>query len=498
MKPNLFFPALLALAWSPAAAAAPAPLVRAQDDAAYEQRLAAAGADPARLFELATWCKEQDKEEQAVALFRRIIEIDANHEGAHRGLRHHFYDGKWFETYSALSKYRREEADRMLKEEGKVRYKDEWVPQEDVVYLRMSWVKDESGAWRHPGELEQEQREAELREQGWQQQDLVWISPDEFDKWHQKLYKCGEEWKTPEEADAYHAELLTPWAIRSQEGRFEVYGTLDRVGMDWAAWWADRTYPDLVRATGQQPKKPPAFVVLRSIEQYNQFAAGDQNLGLPPTEGTGASSLHYAYFTDAWLNPNPPGVFRGLGVCYWNRTDEALAPYGRHAVQHAAALSFIDAIDPSWNAISVAIGNAGQLDVASFYAEKKMPIWFRYGLASYCERFFRDSTVGEDGNPFWAREWAMANLRSGGPIDTVETIVGFQPDMTDIEGTIRRLHQTGLLMAFILDGECAPVVARHQAFKAALGAEGDAAARAAEELRQALIANQAAFEQFCK
>jgi hypothetical protein len=60
------------------------------------------------------------------------------------------------------------------------------------------------------------------------------------------------------------------------------------------------------------------------------------------------------------------------------------------------------------------------------------------------------------------------------------------------------MHETGLLMAFVLDGDCAPVVARHQAFKAALKADADAAARAAEELRQALIANQAAFERFCK
>ena len=65
----------------------------------------------------------------------------------------------------------------------------------------------------------------------------------------------------------------------------------------------------------------------------------------------------YFFEFDPPLSELPGGTnliaqFRGAGVCYWDTLTESLAPYGQHAVRHAAAQSYVEAIDPSWNAVS--------------------------------------------------------------------------------------------------------------------------------------------------
>ena len=73
------------------------------------------------------------------------------------------YDDKWFESYAALSKYKREEAQRMLDEHGLVRHGDDWVPEVDLPYLRMGWVK-QGERWMSQRKIDAEAREKELRD----------------------------------------------------------------------------------------------------------------------------------------------------------------------------------------------------------------------------------------------------------------------------------------------------------------------------------------------
>jgi hypothetical protein len=233
------------------------------------------------------------------------------------------------------------------------------------------------------------------------------------------------------------------------------------------------------------------LLVLSSVAQYNDFAAGNQGAGRQPTEIDGSSSVHYAYFANAWFeNTGGRLAYTGRGVAYWDRANPALDPYGQHAVRHAAALSYAEAIDPSWDTVSRVVAGEGQFAVDPFWAEKRIPKWLRYGVAAYVERFFRDAAVGEDGNPWWARDWAFANLRAAGGVAPTEGLFALALDANDPAGSGQRIQQAGLLVSFMLDGGCQPVAEAHAAFRAALAQKGADTAPAARSLEAALVAHR--------
>src|SRR4029453_448573 len=110
----------------------------------------------------------------------------------------------------------------------------------------------------------------------------------------------------------------------------------------------------------------------------------------PPVipEAEGISSLYGAYFADLFLGGDPTtGLqYLGCGVSYWDRKDPKLDPWGPYWARWAAAQSYCEAIDPSWLAVSEAIaaissGGAPQ-GQNTFWTEKKIPRWMRYGAAS--------------------------------------------------------------------------------------------------------------------
>jgi hypothetical protein len=474
-----------------------APVVLTHQDEGEEaaKKLEAAGTDIDKLIELAGSYKKGSKDARAV--YKRILEVDKDHEAAHKALRHHSYDDQWFESYTALSAYRRAEEKRMLEEEGLVRHGDGWAKPEEVPFLRMGWEKDEYGKFFSPAVAERNAAEAKLVADGWQQQDLTWIHPDDFPKWTEGLWKCDEEWLDIEKANAFHATIPTMWAAPGKH--FVVLTTLDRAGVDWAVWWSDHVYNDLVRAFGVKPAEKPEVVVLSSIAEYNIFAAGDQDQGVQPSEASGNSSVHYAFFADSRIKVSGDNFeFGGCGVASWSREDEKISGYGQHAIRHAAAHSYLEAVDPSWDTISKAVANpGGGVAAPAFWAEKKIPMWMRYGAASYVERFFNDETVDETGNPWWARDWAFQNLRAGGDIMPFEEIFAFQLDPANPEGGGALINQAGLLVSFMLDGGCKPVTDAHQAFKYALTTGGDTEA-AATKLQETIAGNEKSLRRFAK
>lgn len=463
-----------------------------QEDAEVQKRISEAAGDVAKLLEVAQWCECNEKAAEAREVYKKILEIDASHEAAHKALRHHFYDGQWFESYVALSKYKREEAQRM-KDKGLARYGEEWVPIADVPYLRMGWVRREEGGWASKHELDRAEQVKKWEEGGYRYrpEDMSWVAPDEVAKLEEDLWKCGDQWLPLEQANAFHGEIGQWWRYQDPETkRFTVLSTCTH-GADpkvstvaWAAWYADQAYPDLMRALGVAPKTSPELVVLRTTDQYNNFAAGDQAAGRPGVESSGASSVHYAFFADTWFDTtvNPP-EFKGLGVCYWDVDNPSLKPYGLHAIRNAAAHSYMEVIDPSWDAVSVALSSSQAVQPQAFWGEKKIPLWLRYGLATYCDRFFKDPSHE---NPWWAREWALANLRGKGELRPLADIFAFNIDPNNIEDASKLLQETGLIVSFMLDGNIPDVIKKHQAFKAALKNGGDTK-KAVEELQQVIL-----------
>ena len=427
-----------------------------------------ADGDVAALTELASTWSASENEPAARRAWAAVLAIDEDHEAAHEGLRHHRYGGDWYTTYAELAAVKRAEAARRLKEDGVVPFGSEWVPAEDLPFHRMGWERLESGRWAPPGTSARMAEDKKLTAEGWQQQHRTWIPPGELEHWSAGKWKVGDEWLDTAAANEAHSALGSWWEIPGES--FVALTTVTEENARWALYWADQTRSDLLRMFGLEPNDKPEFVVLNSIAQYNDFAAGSAAEQRRPADAAGFSAVHYAFFTDGWMDVSEGRTrFRGTGAAYYDAQDPALAPFGQHAVRHAAALAWIEAIDPSWNAVSLMVTAPSNVFLdATFWDEKRIPRWMRYGAAAYCERFFEDKTVGDGGDPMWARKWAIDNLAKGGSLKSVPEIVAFEIDPLEPEMSVRLIHEAGVLVHYMLDADDKKVTAAHGAFREAL------------------------------
>ncbi len=453
-----------------------------QDDdkiAEYETKREAAGKDIDKLWDLYLWCGAYGMDKQGRLCLRAILKVDDGHEEAHKALGHIEYDGKWFTTQKKLDKYKKDEELRIAEEQGLVRFGDEWVPEDDLPYLQRGMIRDDDGAWVSKEDYEKQKA-------GWTKQDTVWVSPDEKENIDKGLWKCGEEWKTLDDANAYHAELDRWWILPSDE--FVLHTTLDRETAKESLEYMARTYRDVNRALGIKPKAPIKVVMLRSKDQYGTFAAGGDGRG--PTEVLGLSSLHHAYFGEAWFSSE--GDFLGCGIGLWDLDDENGAAFGRHSSRMAAAFSMIEAADPSPKAVAK-VKKSRNMSVDDFYGEKALPTWFRYGLASYADRYFIDQFVESGGNYNWAREWSVENLLAKGGLRPLPEIFTGRLNVDQFDDSAKLLNELGLLVAFAIDGKNPEVTAAYAVVKKAIEA-GDpkVIGKAFKDLEKAIIANEKA------
>jgi hypothetical protein len=465
-------PSIRPLLPAPRAAEAPAQDLKAE----YETRRAAAEGNKEKLWELAAWCESNGLDKERKSCLREIVKLDDNDAKAHEALGHILYEGKWFTSEDKLAAYKQKAAEKAAKEQGLVPYKDGFARPEDIPVLDKGLVKDPEGKWVDPEDLKHIQ-------EGWKLQDLTWIPPAEFDKLDAGLWKCGEEWKPLAEADAYHGEIGRWWRLPGTY--YHVYTTLPRAVALQAVTEVDRTYTDLARIYGVEPSEPIMVVLLRSVEQYSTFAAGGD--GWPGTDKLGLSSVHGAFFADG-LFDSGARKWMGCGAGYWDPKTEDTTRFGKLFARHAAGQSFGEAVDPSPKALAKqAASPQGELNFEDFYAEKKVPAWFRYGAASYVERYYVDAYLGQGGDPLWARKWSIENIARRGGLDGLPTIFELKigPDVQDSD---KLISETGLLVAFILDGDCAPVKKAHQEVKDALKA-GENPASAFKALEAALDKN---------
>ncbi len=478
----------------------PSPVLAASAvDDTLDAKIAAAGKDVAKLLELAASFAGGPMQDSADKVYKRVLELDAANEVAHKALRHQFYDGKWFESFAELAKYKREEAARM-KAKGLARFKEEWVPEADVPFLSMGWTKDAQGAWVDPIEAARAKQVEEWKAAGYQfrADDNSWIAPADAEKWAALLWKCGDEWVDMAKANEFHAKIEQAWELVGEH--FEVWATIDWDGANLARWHADKTHAELVRLFGTEPAKKPHFVVLNSLQQYNQ-AAGNQPILV---ESEGFSSLHGAYFADTFFdNPTKPTQFLGCGVSYWDRKDPKISGWGPYWLRWAAAQSFVDALDPSWIAVGQWIAAEGRGDIAAhaggFWSEKKIPRWLRYGASSYVERYMKNPEAAEGTDPWNLRAFAFGEVKKAGGLHKLDDVFAFKLDIKDIPGSSRLYHEAGLLVSYLLDGAAGDkeLTAKLEGFQAALktGSRTDLAA-AAKALQQSLAKHEKDIKKF--
>jgi len=474
-----------------------APFAQEATDAEVDKKIAEAGTDIAKLLELATAYTTATKDDAAKKVYKKIVELDPNHEAAHKALRHHLYDNKWFESYAELSKYRREETANM-KAKGLAKWREQWVPEGDVPYLNMGWTKEADGKWTNPIEAEQAKQVETWKAAGYMYRadDSSWVAPDDQDKWRQIQWKCGNDWLDMAKADAYHAQLPNWWRLTGDRWVTWTTCTWDQ-GNKMRAW-VEPIYPELTRLFGAKPAKSPHFLMLNSLEQYNKFAAGDQAAQIPQSETEGFSSLHHACFADILFDPTTtPPQFMGCGVGYW--VNDGWAPF---STRFAAGLSYAEAIDPSWLAVSEVVaaigGGGGQPNPGAFWAEKKIPRWLHYGGASYVERYAK-ANFGDGGNPWQMREDSFKALKAGGGLRKLEDIFAFNLDINDIEGSSRLIQEAGVVVSFLMDGADSDKKLRecHDAFKAAvMGGKKEDVAEAVDKLQKELLKNDKDIKKF--
>ena len=450
--------AILPLAPLPTPDPAPTRALTFQDDSKkeYETRRSEADGDATKLWALVDWCEANSLEKEKRSCLRALLKIDDGDRKAHELLGHLFYDDQWFTSQKKLDAHKKKEDERMAKEKGLVRFKGEWVKEEDIPFLKKGLSKSADGKWVDAAAIKR-------LEEGWVQQDLTWISPDEFEKMEAGLWKCGEDWLSLEDANNYHSEVMRWWVIPGDY--FTLYSTLPREVAERAMGEAERTFRDLVRAYGQSSTDPLGVAVLNSGEQYNRFAGGDDSW--PGTDALGLSSIHGAFFADAMMDFEER-KWMGMGTAYWDYKSDAGNSFGPNFTRHAAGQSFGEFIDPSPKAIKkFERSEQAQFSVDDFYGEKKIPAWFRYGVSSYVERYFIDAFVGADGNPYWAREWSVSNIARAGGLDPLSTVFEMAVGV-DNPDSGKLLNESGLLVAFMLDGDSPELKQAHAATKAAM------------------------------
>ena len=432
----------------------------------YKKRRAEAEGDVEKLWKVANWSEANGLDKEFRSVLRAIVKLDDTDKKAHELLDHVYYDGQWFTTKKKYESYKkkheaqlRKEEEQRAKDEGLVRHGDKWVRPEDLARLEQGLIQDEDGNWINP---EEQKRLAE----GWVRQDLEWVSPEDKANVDNGLWKCDDAWLSLADANAYHAEIGKWWRIPGEH--YIVYSTCTREIARQALEHADRTQRDLIRIFGVSPLDKPHFLVLNSAEQYGSFASGSQEEQRMGAESKGLSSVHGSFFADFWLDVNmelQTVTYMGAGVSYWDPAMNGGDMYGQLWARHAAGHSFLQQIDSSPEALHKMMTAPGPGFVEEFWAEKKVPLWFRYGAAAYVERYFTDQFVAADGDPYWARKWSASNIANQGGLDPLDRIYDFEITVDDAQGSGKLINEAGLLVAFLVDGECEALVKEHEKLK---------------------------------
>lgn len=459
-------------------AAAPAQDPAVDPKAEYEKRKKEAEGSVEKLWKLYDWCEASGLKNESRSTLRAILKVDTQEQKAHELLGHVLFEGKWYDSEKKVEEYKKKQLEAQAKANGKVVYKGALVDPADVPFLEKGMTRDASGKWV---DTETQKKLAE----GWMRQDLTWIPPAEAENVTKGLWKCGDKWMTLEEANKYHSEVAHWWTIGNE--RFVLYSTCPRKVSELAMENCELAYGFLARTYGKVPAQAVPVILLNSETQYGSFARGDE--GITPVEAKDRSSIKGAFMAEALLSFVTSGQTLP-GVACWNAADDKGNRFGEMFVRHAAGQSFAEAIDPSPKALAkLAKGEAGNAYFDDFWGEKQIPQWYRYGAASYVERYLIDSKVAAGGNSNWRRDWAVTNITNKGGLDALDRVFKFEIG-ADNANSEKLINETGLLVAFSLDGKCVDVLTKLGALKEAIKNNKDIP-KAAQALADEIKKNEA-------
>ncbi len=472
------------------ASASHAALTLQDDDrrAEFDEKRAAAKGDKEALWEVHNWCSAFGMEREGNSILKEILRLDDEDARAHELLGHVKYDGQWFTTEKKLEAYKKKRAaavERREREEaeakGWVKYKGGYIDPADIPFLEKGWSKNAAGEWVDPAVQQR-------LDEGWKRQDMTWISPAEFPELESGKWKVGDTWMSIEAADIAHSVPDSAWMIPIDS--MVVHSTLPRALTLDAGDHMRRSLQEVRRFFGADPAGKFQVVLSRSIDQFSEIATDNDLLGM--------SSVTWAYLGTG--TRNEAGAVVPMGGGYWDVEGENGAALGNHSVRLAASFSFIDAIDPSPQAIAPPKRKSKRgepVSMQDFLGEKRLPLVLSQGLAVYGARYFIDRAAAAGGDPFWARKWSLQNLQNQGGLRAPALVLSFPfwsgGEISPDAG--QTLLEAGALVAFILDGENEAVTTAHRAWKEVWNSGNDLEA-ATQALFEAVAANWEAFQAF--
>ena len=458
-------------------------------DDEFDERLRASRGDANEMWGLYLWCASTGRDVRGGRVMRQLLRLAPDHKEARATLGHEFHDGHWFQIGAALERYRASQDEESAARKGHVKHKSVWMHPDERALASKGAVKDpETGQWLSSADR---RRLAD----GWARQDLAWISPEDAGHVDEGRWLVAGEWVELADANRRHSGLDAMWRIPSAQ--VLLHSSADRDVSLRAIANMDRAIADLRRVFGAEPVLPLSVCIVRDEEQFDRFAFGDPDGRRAASHVGRLQAVHYSFFAESWL-PQAEGKrqFQGMGVGYWDPLVTYGDLYGVHSARLAVGLSYVDALDPSPKAVRGALGSGPKDDYyADYQSEKKLPSWLRMGAAVYGERFFRDELAAGDTDPWWARNWSLDNLRSRGGLRPLEEVFAFELDPGDRDDGLKLLIEAGLLVAFMVDGECAPVTKAHEKFKRDLIA-GRLHAKQIQAVQDALADHEAELRAF--
>ena len=461
----------------------------AERDADYDDRLSDAAGNAESLWQLYEWCNANGRTARGYAVLNKILRVDPDHLEARAALGHVHSPVQWFTSQAALDRFEATQDEETARAKGFVQYKGLWIHPEERSKASKGWTKDhETGVWFSPADRKK-------LAAGWLLQDLEWIAPEEADRVDEGLWKVDGEWLDLTRANQRRSRVYSKWRIPS--AKITLHSTADRATSLWAIQVMEQALHDLNKVFGAEPPLPLTVGLMRDEEQYDRFAFGDPDGRRAATHGARLHTIHSAFFAESAF-PKVEGEreYAGMGVCYWDAFSPNGNLYGIHSARLATGLSYGEALDPSPKAVRKALSSGpGREYYESREEEKKLPAWFRWGGAVYGERYFYDRFAAEGNDPWWTRKWSLENLNNRGGLRPLAEVLECNLDPDDREDGRKLLIELGLVVAFLVDGDCEPVQEAHEKVKAGL-VSGRLHANHVKALEEALLAHEAELRAF--
>lgn len=459
-------------------------------DEEFDLLFKAAGDKVERLWRLAQRWERDGEDARAAVALAKLLRLEPDHAQARKAAGWFGESNKWFRSKEGFERHLASQQPEDAARRGLVEYKDVWIHPTERKLASRGWTKDHSrGQWLTG---QDQQRLAS----GSAIQDFAWIAADQAEFVDRGLWLVGGEWLELEQANQRHRRLGSPWRIPT--GSLVLNTTLDRETALLAARQAERALTDARDVLGVQPPLPIEVTVLGREEQVDRFALGEPDGSREPRHVGRVHTLGSAFLAERWFR-RVDGELEHFaqGVGLWDPGIENGAAYGLHSVRFAAALSFVEALDPSPMAVRRALSKGVSEDFsAEYYAEKRLPAWLRWGAAVYAERFFLDPDAPAGADPDWPRVWSLQNLAGVGGLSPLDDLFTFDL-VAGRDASRRLLISAGAAVAFLVRGENGSAHPALTTFQDEMRA-GNLQRDDIERLEQALRENEAALRTFCQ